>query len=45
MKQEGAEMASMRKNTVSAPVLEARRLIQMGGNTIKLSTSGGLIFN
>lgn len=45
VKQEGAEMASMRKNTVSAPVLEARRLIQMGGNTIKLSTSGGLIFN
>lgn len=45
VRQEGTEMASMRKNTVSAPVLEARRMIQMGGNMIKLSASGGLIFN
>lgn len=43
---EGTEMSSMKKNTVSAPVVSPGRLIQMGDNSIKMSAiDGGLIFN
>ena len=41
----GAEISSMAKNTVSAPVVKPGRIILMGNNTIKLSGDGGLMFN
>lgn len=42
--QDGAEMASMTKNTVAAPVVEAKRQFVLGGYVIRLGTDGGLIF-
>lgn len=42
--QDGAEMASMTKNTVSAPVIEARRQFVLGGYAIRIGADGGLLF-
>ena len=43
--QDGAPMISMKQNTVSAPVLEARRSLTIGGYNIFTGASGHLIFN
>ena len=42
---DGAEISSMKKNTMSAPIVHAGRMIQIGENVIKLSSDGGLLFN
>jgi len=42
--QDGAEMTSMVKNTVSAPVMEARRQFQIGKFVIRTGNDGGLLF-
>ena len=41
--QDGAVMTSMVKNTVSAPVLEARRQFQLGRFSIRAGNDGGLL--
>lgn len=42
--QDGVEMTSMVKNTVSAPVLEARRQFQIGKYVLRSGADGGLLF-
>lgn len=42
--QDGVEMTSMVKNTVSAPVLEARRQFQIGKYVLRSGVDGGLLF-
>lgn len=44
VKQDGVEMTSMVKNTVSAPVMEARRQFQIGRFSIRTGNDGGLLF-
>ena len=41
---EGEEMTSMVKNTVSSPVIEARRQFKIGNHIIRKGSSGELIF-
>lgn len=43
--QEGAVMASMKQNTMTAPVIEAQRMFTIGEHSIRLGASGHLIFN
>lgn len=43
--QDGEVMTSMKQNTVSAPVVEARRMITVGGYSIFTGATGHLIFN
>lgn len=43
--QDGAEMTSMEQNAVTAPVLRARRTIEIGGHVLKLGSAGHLIIN
>ena len=42
--QDGVEMTSMVKNTVSAPVIEAKRQFQVGKYVLRAGTDGGLLF-
>lgn len=43
--QDGEPMTTIVRNTVSAPVLEAQRMLEIGGHTVRLGASGHLIFN
>ena len=42
--QDGAEMAAMVQNTVSAPVVEARRQFVLGEYAIRIGADGGILF-
>ena len=42
--QDGVEMTSMVKNTVSAPIVEARRQFQIGKFAIRTGNDGTLLF-
>ena len=42
---DGNEMTSMVQNTVSAPVVNARRMFSIGDYNIRIGSSGHLIFN
>ena len=42
--QDGSVMTSMVKNTVSAPVMEAKRQFQIGKHVIKMGSGGELLF-
>lgn len=41
--QDGAEMASIEQNTMTAPVINAQRMFSIGEHGMRLSTSGALI--
>lgn len=43
--QDSMPMASMERNTVSAPVINAQRMFTIGEHSIRLGASGHLIFN
>lgn len=43
--QDGQPMTSIVRNTVSAPVVEARRMFTLGNYSIRLGSGGGIIFN
>ena len=43
--QSGKQMATFSQNTVSAPNFQASNMVKIGNHTIKISTSGALIFN
>lgn len=43
--QDGQPMTSIVRNTVSAPVVEARRMFTLGNYSIRVGTGGGIIFN
>lgn len=43
--QDGEPMTSMKQNTVSAPVMEARRMLTIGGYSVFTGATGHLIFN
>lgn len=43
--QDGEVMTSMKQNTVSAPVVEARRMLTIGGYSVFTGATGHLIFN
>ena len=41
--QDGAEMASIEQNTMTAPVVNAQRMFSIGDHGMRLSASGALI--
>ena len=43
--QSNSSMTHIGQNTISAPTLEAARTVKIGNHTVKMSTSGALMFN
>lgn len=43
--QDGKEMTTMKRNTLSAPIVDARRMLTIGGHSVFTGATGHLIFN